>query len=552
MSLQIFVSSMCYELRDLRAAVKDFLEELGIEPMLSNEGGFPAYHGLKPYVSCIRVLDDCPMAIGIIDRQYGKCFSDWSPFPQYNNLSPTHAELRHALVTKKKILLYIHRDTLAIYEQWRKNKTHFDLMSLQNGLSIETLRLIEEIKNHNPTAPWIEHFDDASTVVKSLKKRLMNEIYQSLMEQKKKNEDEAQYLINRAMELEPALRKKVEEGLNPELVSTIEQLKSQLDGVEEQYRREGSASKEKHDQEKMMLATSLQQKEKELNASKLMLFNAATRDASWLNHIRTHMMDKQPGRVPFHNDAEIAIRGYHPSNLRDKHPELNKVTWSKVDYQDKKSELHRGYHAAIIYEGENFAPGITWTYRRKGETEPPPGNKDYFWRQPNIYFGNYLETSSHDDPIEAPLGWRDHEFCVKNPEGKKSEWVEFSYPFDYDLLKKTMLENAELGKRLFSEGKFREANEPLRKAYTFSDRLNGIEDSFTKEMHALRESTLDQAVLTTLRFKPGTKIQVLSGKEKDKTGIIEKIAMRSSKPYFVKMESSDDYFYVSDDEVESV
>jgi len=549
MSLQVFVSSMCYELRDLRASVKNFLEELGIEPMLSNENGFPVYGGLKPYVSCIKVLDDCPMAIGVIDRQYGKGLADWSPLSQYDDLSPTHAEVRHCLVTKKKILLYIHRDTMAVYEQWRKNQKGFGAIALQNGLTLETLHLISEIKHHVPT-PWIEQFEDASTVIKSLKKRLVNEIYQGLMEQKKQNEDEAQYLIGKVMELAPEVRKKVEEGLNPDLVKTVDQLKSQLNDIEEKYRREGTASTEKHDQEKAALTAALLQKEKQLSESKIMLFNAATRDASWLSYVRTHLMDKQPGRVPFHNDAEIALRGYHAGNLGDKTPKLNKVTWSKVAYKDEKSGLHRGYHAAIIYEGNSFAPGITWTCRRKGETAPPAGNKDYFWRQPNIYFGDYLETSSGDDEIEAPLSWRGYEFRVKNPEGKVSDWLEFSYPFDDELLKKIMEDNAQLGRRLYSEGKFKEAGEPLRKAYVFSDRLSGESDPLTKELHALREKSMDQAVLSALRFKPGVKIRVVSGKEAGKTGVIEKIALRSSKPYYVKQESSEGSFYASDSEVE--
>ena len=126
MSLQIFVSSTCYELRDLRAAIRDFLEDRDMEPMLSNENGFPDHAGFKPYVSCLKVLEDCLMVIGVIDRRYGETFADWEPYPQYKDLSPIHAELRHALITKKRLFLYVHQSTMAIYELWRKDPSIFD------------------------------------------------------------------------------------------------------------------------------------------------------------------------------------------------------------------------------------------------------------------------------------------------------------------------------------------------------------------------------------------------------------------------------------------
>lgn len=103
--LQVFVSSMCYELRDLRAAVRDFLENLGMVPQLSNDPAFPRLSGEKPYVTCLRTLEECPLVIGLLECKYGQPFADWGAYPEYNDLSPTHAELRHTLKTGKKLLL---------------------------------------------------------------------------------------------------------------------------------------------------------------------------------------------------------------------------------------------------------------------------------------------------------------------------------------------------------------------------------------------------------------------------------------------------------------
>jgi hypothetical protein len=54
-----------------------------------------------------------------LERTAGTPLPDWRPFEDLNGLRPTHAELRHTLLTNKKILLYIHRATVDAYYQWK-------------------------------------------------------------------------------------------------------------------------------------------------------------------------------------------------------------------------------------------------------------------------------------------------------------------------------------------------------------------------------------------------------------------------------------------------
>src|SRR4051812_14886808 len=100
-ALQVFVSSSCYELRDLRAAVRSWLVNLGMTPLMSNEAGFPNHDTMPPYASCLKVLEEAPLVIAVLDRQYGRRFEDWGPYPEYKGCSPTHADIRHALELQK-------------------------------------------------------------------------------------------------------------------------------------------------------------------------------------------------------------------------------------------------------------------------------------------------------------------------------------------------------------------------------------------------------------------------------------------------------------------
>jgi uncharacterized protein DUF4062 len=87
-ALQVFVSSVCYALRDLRAAIKSWLEELGLTPLMSEEAGFPNVDGMPPYATCLRALEECPLVIVVIDRSYGRSFDDWGPYPSMQGSRP--------------------------------------------------------------------------------------------------------------------------------------------------------------------------------------------------------------------------------------------------------------------------------------------------------------------------------------------------------------------------------------------------------------------------------------------------------------------------------
>jgi|GEM_PF-6274358 len=549
-SLQVFVSSACYELRDLRAAVKSWLSHLGLTPMLSDEGGFPHDDGLPPYATCLRALEECPLVVGVIDRKYGQPFEDWGPFNQYHGLSPTHAELRHALDCGKRLLLFVHNDICTFYEVWRKNKDAF-ATSAPQGLEERTLQMLHEFKKRNP-APWIERFSDVTSLLQALNREFVNQLYIHLRDREKLTADAASYLLDKITEAAPEVREKITAGLNPELVADREALRFRLSEIEEDLKQTKGAT-EGHildlTQAKNEVLSRLSIVSGQLDQTRLLLARSAMKDITWLDFIRRSMMPPQPGRVPFHNSAEVALRGYHAASGNNIVPLLHEVSWSLVPYND--GGLHRGYKAAIIFKGDGFIPGVVFTYRRCGENGTPAGRNDYFWRLPNIYFGNYLEVSSGDNEPEASLSWRDYEFQVKNPEGRTSEWVPFTYPFDDVLLEKIRIDSFNLGIELLESGKPVEAVEPLRKAYVFSDRMLGIPAQETLNKKAVWERSLDEAALSKLRFRVGEHLRIVSGPHIGIIGFVEKLMLRHVHAYVVKP-AEGDMVQASDEQVERV
>lgn len=368
------------------------------------------------------------------------------------------------------------------------------------------------------------------------------------------NADEQRHIneiLERLGALSPELRHSILTQIDPSLIERVENLKSKHDLLEKELSDTRYKSGERVavlEEQTARLATELQLAQASLTSSRLALTSAAMKDLSWLTMVRTQMIPKQPGRVPFHNSQEVALRGYHASaGAQRVVPVLTEVTWSPVGYQE--NGLHRGYYAALIFKGDNFVPGVVYTSRRSGEGLPE-GQCDYFWRLPSIYFGDYLEVSASDGALEAPLSWRGYEFQVKNPEGHVSEWVSFSYPFDDKILENIRCESFQLGVELLESGKASEAVEPLRKAYVFTDRMLGIDDPETQDKKAAWNHSIDEAALSKLRFRIGDRLIVVSGERTGASGTVEKLLLRHIHAYLIRPENDEEPFQASDEQVE--
>jgi hypothetical protein len=547
-SLNVFLSSSCYELRDLRAAVRDWLIETGFNPILSDDGSFPHNAEIPPYAACLKTLEECPLVIGVIDRFYGQPFADWGPYQRYAGLSPTHAELRHALDMGKRVLLYVHDDTWNFYEVWRKNRDVFST-SAPAGLDVRTLEMFHELKKRSP-APWMDHFRHVSSLLTSLKSEIVNQLYHYLKEREKEKSDITQYILDKLHDAPPETQRRIAEALNEDLARDRDALQARLDEIDAERQRVSGASREiieDLEQQKAAAERRLAEILQQFAATRNLLAHSAAKDSVWLDHVSRTMMPPQPSRVPFHNSAEVALRGYHAGSARRTNPTLSTVTWEKLS--DVENGLHRGYHAGIVFRGANFVPGITWTTRRCGVKDGrEPGEAQPF-SLANIYWGNYLEVSSHADPIEGPLSWRDYEFQVRNPEGQTSDWVKFTYAFDDPVLDALRLEQFQKGQELLSGGHPIEAVEPMRKAWVLSDRMLGIDHEETLRIKKEWEEARRQAALAKLRFRVGDHLVVKSGPEAGKSGVVDRLLLNHLHAYVIQP-ANGELFQASDAQVE--
>ncbi len=166
-----------------------------------------------------------------------------------------------------------------------------------------------------------------SSLLASLKSEIINQVYQLLREREKETADLQQYLLGKLDDAPPEVRQGIAAALNSELVSVRDALQAKVAEIDAELQRVAGASQEKiHnlEQEKRAAEMRLSAVSQRFELLRNLLAHSAAKDAVWLDRVRRTLMPKQPGRAPFHNSMEVALRGYQASPGRRVTPVLSR------------------------------------------------------------------------------------------------------------------------------------------------------------------------------------------------------------------------------------
>lgn len=485
--LPIFVSSAHYGLEDLRAEVTEFLNSLGVQPFVSSEAGFPDHPGMPPYAGCLKTLEHSLMVVGIVDRRYGVPFDDWGPYPEYAGLSPTHAELRHALALGKRVVIYVREDVASFYELYRRNPEEMKSLKLPTGLDLKSLEMYQELKWAKP-APWIESFRDVRALKASLQQRLLNDLYELMLQREATSSAAVTTIVDAFLKSDSALREAVAASADAEVTAQLAKLETQLEEVSKKREEldaahaENTRAQDELTAEAERLTTDRVRLQTRVNSAVAQAIASAL--SAGLQPSATSQV-AGPGTLPLVTDQELARGGIHFSGYSQRTPTVTRVTWARLPRRDSRG-VGRGYDACLQIFGENFAPGCKIQSRRQGSSEDPT-----FGWVPNVFSGHYLELSTNDSD-ETPIGDLALEYRVINPFPGRSEWVPFSYSFDEDVELQKAAQLLEQGQRLLESNDPGRAVEPLRSAQVRLRGLVGEEDERWKQAHASWKEALAQ------------------------------------------------------------
>jgi hypothetical protein len=170
---RVFISSTFYGLKQTRADIDLFLDQLGYEPVRNEEGDIPygKDDALEEY--CYKEIKSIDILISIVGGRFGS-------ESKRHDSSVSQMEIRAALAENKQIYLFIDKNVLSEYETYLLNKDNSIKYRYVDDPRI--YQFIEEIKtlrsNNN-----IKGFDTVSDITKYLKEQLAGLFQRFLQEQ---------------------------------------------------------------------------------------------------------------------------------------------------------------------------------------------------------------------------------------------------------------------------------------------------------------------------------------------------------------------------------
>jgi len=156
----LFVSSTCFDLRQIRADIIDFATSLGLEPVLSEYNSFPIDPDLSAVENCIRAVEErADILLLIVGRRYGSIVS--------GNKSVTNLEYTRARAKGIPIYVFVQRSIVEMLELWRGNPTMDFSAVVESPL---VFGFVDQLRHSEGV--WAFTFDLAQDIIVAMRRQL--------------------------------------------------------------------------------------------------------------------------------------------------------------------------------------------------------------------------------------------------------------------------------------------------------------------------------------------------------------------------------------------
>jgi hypothetical protein len=156
----VFVSSTCYDLNQVRADMKRFLESMGLDPILSEMPAFPVSPQTSPVENCIKAVKErADIFVLIVGARYGS--------QNESGKSVTNLEYLEAKAKRIPIYVFVLKQILNVLPIWKKNP-----QADYEG-TVDTPKLFEFVETlRNAQDHWVFDFDEAQHIMDILRRQL--------------------------------------------------------------------------------------------------------------------------------------------------------------------------------------------------------------------------------------------------------------------------------------------------------------------------------------------------------------------------------------------
>ena len=175
--LRVFVSSTYYDLRHIRSSMEGFIESMGYEPVLFENGDIPFHHDISLAEACYSEVNNSHMLILIVGGRYGSANEERKKktsesaiekmYETYNSV--TKKEYETARAKDIPIFIFVEKGVKAEYETFKSNRDN-KTIKYAHVDSVNIFHLLEEIlaqKKNN----YVREFDKFEDIVQWLKEQ---------------------------------------------------------------------------------------------------------------------------------------------------------------------------------------------------------------------------------------------------------------------------------------------------------------------------------------------------------------------------------------------
>ena len=187
---KVFISSTCYDLKQIRTDLKSFVESLGYQAVLSEKNAV-AYNVTDTLEDdCYSEIDTCDIVVGIIGGNFGSESLDGS------GNSVSMREMKKGIAQRKQMYIFVEQSVYAEYFTYEKNTDSDIVWAHVNNPKI--FEFIGELRKHNNII--INEFSLAQDIVECLRSQWAG-LFQSYLSNREKNrQSEGVIKINEASE----------------------------------------------------------------------------------------------------------------------------------------------------------------------------------------------------------------------------------------------------------------------------------------------------------------------------------------------------------------
>jgi hypothetical protein len=155
----VFISSTCYDLKQVRSNLRTFVESMGFEAILSEFDSFPVDPNLGTFENCRKAVEDrADLFVLIVGGRYGSVTS--------SGKSITNVEYLQAKAKGLPINVFVSRQILDVMPVW-KLSPDADFSS-----AVDSPKLFEFVSSlYHSGNVWVYPFDYAETIVDTLRKQ---------------------------------------------------------------------------------------------------------------------------------------------------------------------------------------------------------------------------------------------------------------------------------------------------------------------------------------------------------------------------------------------